>query len=588
MHHTHDIIILGAGFGGVAAALLAAEAGCAVALIEETRWIGGQATSQGVAALDEHRYIESYGGSAHYMAFRRAVRARMAQRFGIKPASPAYNPGNAWVSGLCFLPSVAHEVLTEQLSIAFASAGVPCSLYTEATICSVTRSERHITSCSIQTKDGQTHTLEAPFVIDATELGDGLALAGLEWVTGAESQADTGEALAPASAAPHEVQSFTYGFAVEYCPGENHTIPKPADYERIRDSQPFTLTLHGDDGQPRPFRVFSDGPTGQPPFWTYRRLLDGSTTQPPVADIALINWNSNDYHDGSLLGGTPEIHALHRQAAKHVSLAFCYWMQTEMPRDDGGYGYPEFRLRPDVMGTADGLSMAPYIRESRRTRGLQRIVAEDILANHQPHARARVHADAVGIGWYHLDLHPAPGNPTSRYLPTKPFQIPLGALIPPDCDNLLCGNKNIATTHLSNGAYRLHPVEWQIGAAAAATAVQCLRERISPRQLWADSRAVVRLQQRLLAAGQPIAWMLGVPDEDPCWGTAQLILTHGALLESAPYAETLDVFLDRPLSIAERNALQLAWRQLRPETAFPAGETLRALCAALNTHPEET
>ena len=41
-----------------------------------------------------------------------------------------------------------------------------------------------------------------------------------------------------------------------------------------------------------------------------------------------------------------------------------YWMQTEAPRPDGGTGFPGLRLRPDVMGTADGLAQAPYHRES--------------------------------------------------------------------------------------------------------------------------------------------------------------------------------------------------------------------------------
>ena len=50
-----------------------------------------------------------------------------------------------------------------------------------------------------------------------------------------------------------------------------------------------------------------------------------------------------------------------------------------------------------------------------------------------------------------------------------PFQVPLGALIPRRVENLLPACKNLGTTHITNGCYRLHPVEWAIGEAAKKT-----------------------------------------------------------------------------------------------------------------------
>jgi hypothetical protein len=44
-------------------------------------------------------------------------------------------------------------------------------------------------------------------------------------------------------------------------------------------------------------------------------------------------------------------------------------------------------------------------------------------------------------------------------------------------DNLVAGAKNIGTTHISNGAYRLHHTEWNIGEAAGALAAFCLTKR---------------------------------------------------------------------------------------------------------------
>jgi flavin-dependent dehydrogenase len=55
-----DVLVVGAGCGGLAAALTAARTGCSVVLTEPTRWVGGQLASQAVLA-DEHPWIESTG-----------------------------------------------------------------------------------------------------------------------------------------------------------------------------------------------------------------------------------------------------------------------------------------------------------------------------------------------------------------------------------------------------------------------------------------------------------------------------------------------------------------------------------------------
>ena len=55
-----DIVIIGAGLGGCATAMAACRNGLRVILTEETDWIGGQLSQQGVPP-DEHQWIETNG-----------------------------------------------------------------------------------------------------------------------------------------------------------------------------------------------------------------------------------------------------------------------------------------------------------------------------------------------------------------------------------------------------------------------------------------------------------------------------------------------------------------------------------------------
>src|SRR3989440_5678718 len=68
-----DVLIIGGGTGGCAAALAAARNGLRVILTEETDWVGGQLTAQAVPP-DEHPWIEMFGCTVSYKAYRHGVR----------------------------------------------------------------------------------------------------------------------------------------------------------------------------------------------------------------------------------------------------------------------------------------------------------------------------------------------------------------------------------------------------------------------------------------------------------------------------------------------------------------------------------
>jgi hypothetical protein len=480
-----EILIAGGGTGGVAAALAAARAGRRVALLEETDWLGGQMTAQGVSALDEHEHIESQGGTRSYYALRNAIRRHYGQQ----------NPGNCWVTRLAFEPRVAVAALEAMLP---ASVGI----FRRTKVVAVeTEGDRITEVVAMGLDDGRRMRFRPQLVIDATELGDLLPLCGAEYVVGAETVAQTGEKQAqPVAAKPHCVQSFTYTFACERRPaGERHVIPKPEKYEHYRDTQPYSLRIevhggeiYGEESGWLQYSLYDRLPGTKGGLWTYRRLVEKD-------NLTMFNWPGNDYRDRSLLDAAPAEAAQALQDAKRVSLGFLYWLQTDKHA-------PELKLRPDVMGTSDGLSKHPYIREPRRIKARKTIVEQEVSANHQKGPLAASFADSVGIGWYPIDIHRSGPDDVGASCRTKPFQIPLGALLPARMTNLIAGAKNIGTTHITNGCYRLHPVEWNVGEAAGALAAFALEQGLPPAAV--REQALGRFQNRLRDEGVPTEWKL--------------------------------------------------------------------------------
>src|SRR5688572_23374337 len=113
-----DVLVVGGGLGGVAAALAAARLGTTVIITEETSWIGGQATTQGVPP-DEHPWIEKFGSTRSYRDFRTGIRDFYRRHYPLTPearADPFLNPGAAWVTALAFEPRVGLAVLGEMLA----------------------------------------------------------------------------------------------------------------------------------------------------------------------------------------------------------------------------------------------------------------------------------------------------------------------------------------------------------------------------------------------------------------------------------------------------------------------------------------
>ncbi|MBA3991980.1 MAG: hypothetical protein C0469_00540 [Cyanobacteria bacterium DS2.3.42] len=548
-----DVLVVGGGMGGVSAALSALRAADEldfsnsqkplVALTEETDWLGGQMTSQGVSALDENHLVEISGATRSYQQFRKNIRERYKNEFKMVPHAqdePWLNPGDCWVSWLAFEPKFALDEISkllspyeksEQLSVRLRIK--PISTKTEEVQSSSGVSQKKVTSVVFfDFETNKVIEVKAKIVIDATELGDLLPMAGLAYRSGAESRSDTGEPHAPVDARPENVQDFTYPFVIEIKPGEKHVIEKPAHYEDFNSQGKFSL-----EGYP----MFSTKLLGEGdemrieklPFWEYRRLISAKLFESKdyPNDLSMINWNSNDLRMQNIIDVDAKTQAERMALAKALSLGFLYWLQTEAPRDDGGAGYPEFKLRKDILGTEDGLSKYPYIRESRRIIGLHTIVEDEIVVATNPGARAHHFSDSVGIGHYPVDIHGEQDVPGAAQR-TKPFQIPLGALIPKDAANLLPACKNIGTTHVTNGSYRLHPIEWSIGEAQGTLAVLSLKNKVEPRNFSEAKELVQKLQEQLIDRGVPLFWFNDVPTDHPQFAAIQKVVMTNHLQTS--------------------------------------------------------
>lgn len=513
-----DVAIIGASFGGVAAALAALRNGLRVVLTEETDWIGGQVTSQAVPP-DEHPWVEQFGGTRSYRAYRTAVREFYREHYPLTAEARGramLNPGDGSVSKLTHEPRVSLAVLEHLLAPYVSGGWLTVLLRHEAVRADVEGSRvRAVEVRSLES--GAARTIEAAYFLDGTEQGDLLPLTKTEYVTGFESRRVTGEPHAPEAAQPDNIQSFTVCFAMDYRKGEDHTIEKPADYAFWRDYVPALkpvpwpgklLSWSMANPQTLEVRKVSFDPVIEEPvkgalnLWLYRRIANAKNFVPGAyqSDITLVNWPQNDYWLGNLHNVTKEKASEHLRAAKQLSLSLLYWMQTEA-------GFKGLRLRGDLVGTEDGLAKAPYIRESRRIAAEFTVVEQHVGTDaRKPVATAEAFADTVGVGSYRIDLHPSTGGDNYIDISSLPFEIPMGALIPKRVDNLLPACKNLGVTHITNGCYRLHPVEWNIGEAAGMAAAEALRVKETPRAIRNQAKRLAAFQGRLVAQGVELRW----------------------------------------------------------------------------------
>lgn len=469
---TTDILVVGGGTGGTAAAIQAARQGVQTILVSETPWLGGMLTSAGVAAPDGNELAAFQTGI--WGTFVRELQHR--QTGGLD---------HSWVSMFSYDPRIGAKIFADWVQ------QLPnLKWITGQTPMEVLQQDNCITGVRFADV-----IVKAKVTLDATELGDLLALAEVPHRWGWELRSQFGESSAPVShndmTQRYPVQVPTWvvilqDFGID---GNAPEIPAPPNYT----SEKFTQAWEN---------------YGAEEFLNYGRLPGG---------LFMINWpiHGNDYGEGigRLIASQDQRQQFLQEARLHTQ-SFAHFIQTQLGRR---YGlaqniFPHSQLPTPHSPLGGGAyALHPYYRESRRLKGLVTVREQDILPVPGGQVAclpvdATGRASAIALGNYANDHHypgiDFPLKPKSirwggRWTGT-PFTIPYGCLVPISTDGLLVCEKNISVSHIANGSTRLQPVVLNIGQAAGMAAALCVSLGCQPRDL-----SVRQIQEALLQ--DPIA-----------------------------------------------------------------------------------
>ncbi|MBG0746198.1 MAG: FAD-dependent oxidoreductase [Planktothrix agardhii KL2] len=500
-HLQADVLVVGGGTGGTAAALQAARRGAKTILVSQWPMLGGMLTSAGVVAPDGNELAAFQTGI--WGAFLRELNHRQPQGLD-----------NAWVSFFTYHPQIGANIFADWVKAEPNLLWIPEQQPLEVIKQGNKITEVRFNSC----------TIHAKIILDGTELGDLLELAEIPYRWGWEPKDQWQEPSAP----------------IELSTLMKTTPPKPPVHRGLGGGQaPTWVFIMQDFGEGNIAPEIDIPPINTPELFTnawqnydiesflnYGRLPDNKF---------MINWpiQGNDYDQNldRLIGSNSERLQFWQESFYH-SLSFARFIQTKL---GSRYGLatgtfpienrPNFNINPDILSA---FALHPYYRESRRIEGLKTIIEQDILPIENGYTaplplNEAGECEAIAIGNYandhhytqfQLTLQPKSLRWGGRWTGT-PFTIPYRASIPINTDNLLVCEKNICVSHIANGATRLQPVVLGIGQAAGMAAALCIEQGIQPQEL-----SVRTLQNALLTdiiAPQAVIPLFNLPPDHPDW-----------------------------------------------------------------------
>ncbi|MFA6287623.1 MAG: FAD-dependent oxidoreductase [Opitutaceae bacterium] len=593
----YDVVVSGAGTGGVGAALQAARMGARVLLLEETDLIGGQMANAGVTSMDD-------GG----IWGKNPVRGRGVYREFHESAALHYyardrDPFTAYRFNLQseggYEPHVARAILCglvdETRRRAPINGRAPVlDLAVRARVIAVDKTGDTVTGATLEesTESGpRRRDVRCRVLVDATEYGDVIPLTGARYRVGTSLN----NHIAPDS--PLQAHTWT-GVIREYPEGlpDRLKIATPPDgYEQVA-RQFRSYQLAGEPvwgGEHRGYK----GPRAWWVYVAWRGMPDSSS--PATGAITEIRHTRTGLNGGNDYPVTAATVEDSRQRLKdelqgiNRTLSIIYWFQHELGlpwsvAEDEGYSTPcnlarmkARGVRPDLLPIAASLPQWPYVREARRIVGVRTLRGVDLYLRDRGDESARHWASAVSINDYSFDLHGSrdslePDLDEAGYInATGPFGVPFAAFIPEKIDGFLPAEKNFSQSRLANGATRLQPSTMLNGQAVGAIAAIAALRGVQPRAI-----NIIETQAALLAAGDPLLsrWYQDVPYASPLWRAGQLLALYGlldrpgAMPRLGPLGEQTAWGAGEPLAAADLAATRRLFAKIAPaaERLLPA------------------
>lgn len=506
-----DVLVIGASASGIAAGIQSARMGVQTIIAEPTTWLGGMITAAGVCAFDGNHSMPS----GLFGEFREALH---------KVYGGASKVSTGWVSNTLFEPHAGDSIFK---SMVLHTKGLTVK-YQFQFVSAIKNNNAITGAIFLHLPTNQKVTIYAKQVIDATELGDVLANAGVPYSLGMEASAVTGEDV-HVSETNDIVQDITYvAILKDYGKGTDKTIPKPKNY----DPSEF-------DGACTDYYFNTAKPK---PNVDAKKMLDyGKLPNKKY----MINWpnSGNDIYLNIV-----EMNEADREKelvkAKEQTLRFIYFIQHQL-------GFKNLGLADDEYPTADKLPLIPYHRESRRVKGLVRFDVKHIAKPFD--SPNPLYKTGIAVGDYPIDHHHKKNLKAPQHLdfyPVPSFNIPLGSLIPQDISGLIVAEKSISVSNVVNGTTRLQAIALLIGQAAGTLAAQAVQQNLD-----AQNIPVRKVQLGLLNSNAYIMPYFDVPQSHPQFIATQKIGATGILKgQGVPYSWA-NRTLFHPDSLVNRTAL---------------------------------
>lgn len=438
-----EVVVIGGGPGGLAAAVTAAREGAKTLLVERNGYLGGQ-----------------LGSGLPFLAFwdkkRRQVIGGFAQEFVDRLEAVGASYGHEYcphhLSTTLIHPFYSRILCFEMVK----EAGVELLMHCE--LSGVKVQNGRIRSIVVSGK-GQHVEVEADVFIDATGDGDLADMCGAECEKGDEN---------------HVMQPPTLMFNLG---GVN--MDAFCDFiEQHPEELPYDVLSNIEDGYNAEFlrntksaiflgmhhlleelRAKGECPVDRETVIFIRQPIPGEVA---VNTIRMLNFDGSDVSD--LSNGEMEAHL---QIPKLIKM-----FKEHVPGFENCY--------------LASINPCIGVRESRRVKGIKMLSQEDAVAGKRPE-------DTIALCGYFIDIHNGEGQGTYRVSIEEPFGIPYGCLVSKDIANLMMAGRDISVDWMTFGATRIMNVCMAVGQAAGDAAAMAAAGNYDPADV-----DVVGLQKKLL------------------------------------------------------------------------------------------